>query len=802
MTQFEPRPFGKYFLTDRIAVGGMAEIYKAKTFGVDGFEKTLAIKKILPNFSADKDFVTMLTDEAKLVVNLSHPNIVQIYDLGRVADDYFISMEFIDGINLRELINRGQERNEPLPLDVCLYLASEICKGLDYAHSKRGPDGQPLGIVHRDVSPHNILVTFEGEVKIVDFGIAKAAMNVSQTQLGTLKGKVTYMSPEQAVGKPIDHHTDIFSCGIVLYEMLTFQRLFHGETQLEVLNIIRNTPMTEDNLRGKVPDPILKILAKALAYNTKDRYVSAADMQVELTRLLYSKFPDFNPRKLSEILSRWYGALASAKNEPPLALHYQTEIAFATGTQEQVNLVHRDSSSGPTALDDLGGQTLRQQYRANDLSLSTGQNDDLSASRSRSFVLKDESTERQRFRSYWRRSPFRTLSLIGLLFATLLGSGYFFFQSTKTDTPRHHDQEQIPTIQFGNVALVTMPPNAKVILDDRDTGLVTPATLEELKAGRDYKITLTQEGYQALTTTIRVEAGQVLPLQFSLEEVKAPTYALTIRTVPQGARVTINDEPQSQLTPLEIPRLQVGQEYRVSLNLNDYEEYTAIVANDVAKDQIINVNLVKVPTASLQIVSDPIGASIILGGKDSGLKTPHQIDALSVPQTLELKLHKDGYEDVTQTLELARAQEKSIVVKLSPVVLPETPAKTEKPISKETKEGDAESKKIEKVKIEKGAVEKKSTTKAEAQTTELKTRETRASSASSAATAKLRIDSNPRGASVTIDGSAHGITPIVLSNLPKQKALRVQISKKGYKTWQGTVNLSKDYTETTVTLTN
>src|SRR3989338_864213 len=155
MAGFEPKPFGKYFLTERIAIGGMAEIYKAKTFGVDGFEKQLAIKKILPHYSADKEFISMLTDEAKLAVRLSNTNIVKIYDLGKVGDDYYISMEFIDGINLRELMNRGKELGEKIPVEICLYIGSEICKGLDYAHSKRDESSQPLNIVHRDISPQN-----------------------------------------------------------------------------------------------------------------------------------------------------------------------------------------------------------------------------------------------------------------------------------------------------------------------------------------------------------------------------------------------------------------------------------------------------------------------------------------------------------------------------------------------------------------------------------------------------------------------------------------------------------------------
>ncbi|KAB2836053.1 serine/threonine protein kinase, partial [bacterium] len=295
MAEFHPKPFGKYFLIEKLATGGMAEIYKAKTFGVDGFEKILAIKRILPHCAVDKEFINMLVDEAKLSVLLSHTNIVQVYDLGKIGDDYFISMEFINGINLREVMNRAKEVGEKFTEDVVVYILSETCKGLDYAHSKKDNEGKPLNIVHRDISPQNILLSFEGEVKIVDFGIAKAAMNISHTMAGILKGKISYMSPEQALGKPIDRKTDIFSTGLILYEMLTGEKLFTGETQFEVLKKIRTTRLNENSFPDSIPAPLRKILAKALAYSVKDRYDNAGDMQIDLTRYLYSTYIDFTP---------------------------------------------------------------------------------------------------------------------------------------------------------------------------------------------------------------------------------------------------------------------------------------------------------------------------------------------------------------------------------------------------------------------------------------------------------------------------------------------------------------------------
>ncbi len=348
MSQFHPKPFGKYFLIEKLATGGMAEIYTAKTFGVDGFEKLLAIKRILPHCSTDKEFITMLIDEAKLSVLLSHTNIVQVYDLGKVGDDYFISMEFINGINLREALNRCSEHKEKITEDVVVYIISEICKGLDYAHSKKDNEGTALNIIHRDISPQNILISFEGEVKVVDFGIAKAAMNISHTMAGILKGKISYMSPEQALGKPIDCKTDIFSTGLMLYELIMGQKLFTGDTQFEVLKKIRTTRLTDKSFPSTMPESLKKILAKALAYSIKDRYENAGDFQIDLTRYLYSTYNDFTPRKLAKLMRTIFAQEIENKaarkvEEPSIDSRTRSVLIDSKGQQ---SIVHRDNEEG------------------------------------------------------------------------------------------------------------------------------------------------------------------------------------------------------------------------------------------------------------------------------------------------------------------------------------------------------------------------------------------------------------------------------------------------------------------------
>jgi serine/threonine-protein kinase len=218
---------GRYQLLKRIAVGGMAEIYVAKQTGVEGFEKLVVIKKILPQFARDPYFIKMFLNEARLAARLTHPNIAHIYDLGYAAGVYFIAMEYIHGENLSGITFACRKQKHTIPLEHALKMVSQICEGLQYAHAKTNVQGKPLGIVHRDISPQNILISYEGMVKLVDFGVAKATTLYDEdTHAGQIKGKLAYMSPEQVRGEKMDSRADLFSLGIVLWELATGKRLF------------------------------------------------------------------------------------------------------------------------------------------------------------------------------------------------------------------------------------------------------------------------------------------------------------------------------------------------------------------------------------------------------------------------------------------------------------------------------------------------------------------------------------------------------------------------------------------------
>jgi len=296
----KPAVFGKYLLLERLNVGGMAEVFIAKAFGVEGFERILAIKKILPTMAEDEEFIKMFIDEARISVQLNHANIVHIHELGNYDGTFFIAMEYVAGRDLRTLLERYRKRKERMPAAQASFIASKMCEGLDYAHRKKDARGVDLGIIHRDVSPQNILCSYDGEVKIIDFGIAKAANRSQHTQAGILKGKFGYMSPEQVRGLPIDRRSDIFAVGVILYEMLTGEKLFVGESDFSTLEKVRNAEVTPPKrLNPTIPDDLERVVLKALAREAEDRYQWPSDLQEDLMRFLVSGDVIYSNKQLS-----------------------------------------------------------------------------------------------------------------------------------------------------------------------------------------------------------------------------------------------------------------------------------------------------------------------------------------------------------------------------------------------------------------------------------------------------------------------------------------------------------------------
>jgi hypothetical protein len=299
----QPIPFGKYLLLDRVNIGGMAEVWRAKTFGAGGFERIVAIKRILPNIAEDEEFITMFIDEAKITVQLNHANIAQIYELANLSNSYFIAMEYVSGKDMRAVFDRCRKRGEPAPIPLTCYVIAQSCEGLDYAHRAKDKQGREMGIVHRDVSPQNALISYDGEVKVIDFGIAKAAGKATKTQAGILKGKFGYMSPEQIRGLPLDGRSDIFAIGVCLYEMLTGERLFVGDSDFSVLEKVRKVEvLPPSHFNRKIPEQLEKIVMKALAKDVDDRYQHASELGEDLRGFMYSTGNAFTRKDLAAFM--------------------------------------------------------------------------------------------------------------------------------------------------------------------------------------------------------------------------------------------------------------------------------------------------------------------------------------------------------------------------------------------------------------------------------------------------------------------------------------------------------------------
>jgi serine/threonine-protein kinase len=299
---------GRYRLIGRIGEGGMAEVYRAMMTGPEGFERELVLKRILPRLSDSGDFKTMFVREAKICAQMTHPNVIQIYEFGQADGGYFIAMESVQGVTLRELLTTLRKGERAIPHMVGADLARQICVGLDYAHTLRGPDGEPLEIVHQDISPTNIMISFTGTVKILDFGIARAAeFAEEEAKKGLIKGKVSYLSPEQIYVRPFDARADVFALGVVFHEMLTGRRLFQSKNDITKMRELLAAPILPPSaIDAMIPRELDRIVMKALAIDPKDRYQSAGDMAADLERILIAA--RYTSRDLPKLLHDLYMA--------------------------------------------------------------------------------------------------------------------------------------------------------------------------------------------------------------------------------------------------------------------------------------------------------------------------------------------------------------------------------------------------------------------------------------------------------------------------------------------------------------
>ena len=776
MAAFEPKQFGKYVLLEKLAVGGMAEIYKAKTYGAEGFEKLLALKKILPHAAADTEFITMLIDEAKLSVLLSHANIVQVFDLGKVGDDFFITMEYINGVNLRDVLYRIRERTHKLPPEFAVFIVSELAKGLDYAHRKTDSNGRPLGIVHRDISPQNILISYEGEVKIVDFGIAKAAMNISHTMAGILKGKIAYMSPEQALGKAIDYRTDIFSTGILLYETLTGQKLFTGESQFEVLKKIRTTRIDTTKLPDSIPAPLKDILSRVLAFKPEDRYQSAGDLQIALTRYLYSTYPDFASQKLAAYIKELFIDLIREQQETSVKLSdiaHQTASINAKEEAEQENIVHRENGSVS------GRRRGRDRDKEEEVAEATRATP-LSSSR-----RKTGTARKARSVGIWKAASLTAvLALAGFAALRFMPALRFWENQSviKEEVPPAEPSLAEPIIFTGTAHLVSDPPTAKIFVDNRDTGLTTPAILDKLTIGQTYKIRFEKELYAPLEKNLEVIGDEPMELQALLQK---NTGVLSIISEPSGAAILVNGRATGLMTPATLETLALHTDYQISLSKPEYLDFEQTVNLTDAVPQKVSAMMKKIvteapapppppapvvkeepETGTLLVRSEPSGARVIIDGKETGKTTPATLSDLKLG-TYRIQLKKEDFETASRRMTLSSAKPVTLSQRLKQIQKEALPTASPTPAPAVKSDLPATQSPTPQIPIE---------TPSPPTPTPLP-----AAAEESGEPATIKLSSNPSGAEVFINSEYQGTTPLTIRARPG--LLTILLNKEGKKSF-------------------
>jgi serine/threonine protein kinase len=628
---FQTTVYGKYFLLDRIAVGGMAEVFKAKTYGVRGFERLLVIKRILPHLSKDEEFVEMFIDEAKISVELNHANICQVTDLGKIGDNFFIAMEYIDGKDLRAILKKCSTIKTPLTNEMALFVAMEMLKGLDYAHRKsHSVHGVPLKLIHRDISPQNIMLSYQGEVKIVDFGIAKTESKLNKTQAGVLKGKFGYMSPEQASGLELDGRTDVFSAGIILFEMLTGRRLFLGDTDFETLEKIKECEVPPPSkYNPQIPPELEAAVLKALSRQPEDRFQTAQEFQTALAKIFYSQFSSFSSRDLSDFLHSIFSEEIDQEKESlrrAIDSLPADELEAAISGAEAANDRLIDSSSSGSG-------------RRNATSSSSRPRTGPPIGADKTF---GSGTKARTKRATLIRNLAVLLTPALLVVVTLTWLWPSSRKKPKIET-------STSASEMVSVQITSDPIGAMVSVQGQKRGTTPLET--SLPTGQPLEFLFEKEGFQSRTVSETVTGERTAFGPYVLAKEVPATSTLKITSTPEGAKISINGKLTNLTTPATVENLPVTQTLRVRINLEGYTPQTKTI---VLKEDPGPLDFELEPAlVTLSLHVNPTNATVFIDGKERG----HEILNLPAGKTYTLKVTAPGYEAKTTKITLRNPKE-------------------------------------------------------------------------------------------------------------------------------------------------
>ena len=505
--------FGKYLLVGEIAVGGMAEVFLAVHKGVEGFIKVVVIKRVLPHLTSNPDFVRMFIDEARLAARLEHPNIVRTYEFGEVDGQYFTAMEYLPGEDLGKTLKNLAISKQRMPVHVATGIASQLCGGLNFAHQFTDIDGHPLNLVHRDINPANIIITYGGEVKIIDFGVAKANTN-GRTLTGTIKGKVSYMPPEQVLGREVDHRADVFSAGVVLWEMLTGRPLFLRNSEAATLYAIMNAPIhAPSRFRTDVSQDLDRIVARALARRPADRFENAEEMGHALDDFMLNA-PRYDARVLAGTVEELFGSTrAEAKRS----------IAQTRSLTRNISIVMK----------------LRSEVRAElaerlDFARATSKERDAVVPPRLDEPASPNPLPPETLVAVTTTGPTRSQRglMIGLAAVMLAG-----IVAGLTYTMRNEHKQAAKQVS-ASVEVDSAPSGAAIFVAGEPTGLKTPTTLTGITSKR-LAIRLELANYAPVTRNIDVRAGSTVSTYVTLKPLQG---RLVISGLPQNATIFLDDE--------------------------------------------------------------------------------------------------------------------------------------------------------------------------------------------------------------------------------------------------------------------
>jgi serine/threonine protein kinase len=706
-----PQRYGKYILLRKIAMGGMAEIFRAKTMGAEGFEKQIVIKRILPHFTDDEAFVKMFIDEASIASKLQHSNIVQIYDFDSQDDRYYIAMEYVEGADLKAIVERGLKSGKPLGPAQCVWIMMELSKGLHYAHTKEY-NGQPLNIVHRDISPHNVIMSHSGEVKLMDFGIAKAAQRSTKTLAGTVKGKCAYMSPEQARGKPLDGRSDLFALGIMLWEMLTHKRLFLGDSDFETLsNVLKADVPPPSSVNPEVPKELDAIVLKALAKDRDHRHASVEDFGRELTRWFYSNVHDLESVSLKPYLHEIFREDIERLRGEYTEERQMTIDASSAGVQAAPGSSPAVSAATAAPLPSdrtvaLPGGDLQAAETLLDGSLSQGQVEAALAA-SRGQVSSDGATvalsvggphqgpgvgtgnfqqatgafPQGHTGTFTGQTPQRTSPIAWILLLVLMvvvgGVGWLMYkmmdgqngqQANNAPPTREAASATAPAAPAGNAVLELKvdPYSAKVTAD----GKAVDGKLSGLAKGQKVVIVAEAPGYERFEETVTI-TDEAQRENIKLEKI-AQEVTVAVRTNAEGAKIFVDGRELAADGKLKAT---VGQEVEIEVQPAGGAESVKrkfTIRND---QPLITIEVAGAAAlANLAVSIDPKDASVTANtGSLSRQGDSWVISGLRIGEKVTIEAKKAGYKDEAKTIKVESANQ-AIIMELKKAVAVEAAA--------------------------------------------------------------------------------------------------------------------------------